>query len=146
MRSPSPPAWFLAALVAMQGLEALAPGPQLVGKPWRLLGLLPIGAGIALHAWASRTFVRAGTTIEPEGRPAALVREGPYALTRNPMYLAGVPILLGWAVLLGVATPFPILLGYPLLASRWIAREEATLERRFGAEWAGYADAVRRWV
>lgn len=146
MRSPSPPAWFLAALVTMQGLEALLPGPRWIGKPWRLLGLIAVAAGMALHAWASRTFVRAGTTIEPEGRPAALVREGPYALTRNPMYLAGVPILVGWAVLLGATTPLAVPLLYPVLASRWIAGEEARLERRFGGEWRGYAEAVRRWV
>lgn len=146
MRTLSPPAWFLAALVAMQGLKVLLPGPQWIGKPWRLSGLVLIGAGMALHAWASRTFVRAGTTIEPEGRPTALVREGPYGLTRNPMYLAGIPILAGWAVLLGVATPLFVLLLYPFLASRWIAREEARMEMRFGVEWRGYADSVRRWI
>ncbi len=130
----------------MEVLHVFVPGPQWLARPWTLLGLLPLGAGMALHAWASRTFIRAGTTIDPEGRAAVLVRAGPYARTRNPMYLAGAPILLGAAALLGTTSPLAILLVYGVGASRWVSREESTLRERFGAEWDSYRGTVCRWL
>jgi protein-S-isoprenylcysteine O-methyltransferase Ste14 len=142
----SPPGWFLAALAAMLALRVAAPGPVWLDPPGTLLGLLPIAAGAALHASAWRAFRSAGTTPEPVGRPAHLVRRGPYARTRNPMYLAGVPILLGVAVLLGSAAPLVIVPAYALGASRWIAREEVLMARRFGAQWEEYRAAVPRWL
>ena len=142
----SPPGWFFTALVAMVALHVVAPGLQWLELPWTLLGLLPIALGIALHAWALSVFAKAGTTPDPEGRPRALVRAGPYARTRNPMYLAGVPILAGALLLLGTATPALVLPLYALGAVRWVAREEGRLSERFGAEWGGYRGAVRRWL
>ena len=146
LRPSTPPAWFFTALIAMVALDVLAPGPRWLEQPWTLLGLIPMGAGVALHAWALAAFARAATTPDPEGRPSALVRSGPYALSRNPMYLAGTPILLGAAVLLGAATPALVLPLYWLGASRWVAREEARLRERFGAEWSDYTVTVRRWI
>lgn len=130
----------------MEALYVVAPGPHWLARPWTLLGLIPVGVGMALHAWASRTFIRAGTTIDPEGSAAVLVRGGPYARTRNPMYLAGVPILLGAATLLGTSSPLAIVLGYAVGAHRWVAREESTLRERFGGEWDSYIGSVRRWL
>ena len=141
-----PPAALFAALVAMMALHLLLPGPRWLVQPWTLLGLVPLAGGMALHAWASRAFIAAGTTIEPDGRPSSLVRAGPYARTRNPMYLAGFPILLGVALLLGTAAPFAILIMYAAAAARWVQREEARLRERFGSEWDDYSGAVRRWL
>jgi protein-S-isoprenylcysteine O-methyltransferase Ste14 len=127
-------------------LHVAAPGPRWLAPPWALLGLIPLALGVALHAWALSVFSRSGTTPDPGGRPSVLVRDGPYRRTRNPMYLAGAPILLGAAVLLGSATPALVLPLYALGASRWVAREEARLAERFGAEWDAYRAAVRRWI
>lgn len=142
----SPPAWFLGALAAMEALGFLAPGAIWLTRPWTLVGLLPIAAGVALHARASATFRAAGTTIEPEGKPSRLVRSGPYARTRNPMYLSGVPILAGAALLLGSATPWTVVALYLAAAPRWVAREEEALGARFGAEWEEYRGTVPRWL
>jgi protein-S-isoprenylcysteine O-methyltransferase Ste14 len=142
----SPPAWFVTALAAMLGLHVLAPGARWLDAPWTLLGVLPIAAGALLHAAALRAFRSAGTTPEPKGRPAHLVRRGPYARTRNPMYLAGLPILLGVELLLGTTTPALIVPAYWLGARRWIALEEALLARRFGDSWDEYSAAVPRWL
>lgn len=124
----------------------IVPGPRWLSPPWTLLGALPIGAGAALHGWATRAFRRAGATAEPEGRPTALVRAGPYRWSRNPMYLAGVPLLAGVALLLGSISPVFILLLYCAVASRWVEREEGALRERFGGEWESYRGSVRRWI
>ena len=142
----SPPAWFLAALLAMQALHVTLPGPRWLEPPWTLLGLVPVAAGALLHAAALRAFLGAGTTPDPEGRPTHLVRRGPYARTRNPMYLAGLPILLGFAVMLGTLVPALVLPAYCVGAALWVAREETVLARRFGAAWEDYRAAVPRWL
>jgi protein-S-isoprenylcysteine O-methyltransferase Ste14 len=142
----SPPAWFLAALLAMQALHVIVPGPRWLDPPWTLLGLVPIAGGAWLHAAALHAFRSVGTTPDPEGCPSHLVRRGPYARTRNPMYLAGLPILLGFAALLGTLVPALVIPAYGLGAARWIAREEAALARRFGAAWEDYRAAVPRWL
>jgi protein-S-isoprenylcysteine O-methyltransferase Ste14 len=142
----SPPGWFFAALVGMAVLHVAAPGPRWLAPPWTLLGLIPVALGALVHAWALRAFARSGTTPDPEGRPSVLVRGGPYGRTRNPMYVAGAPILLGVALLLGTTTPVLLLPLYGLAASRWVAREEARLSERFGADWDAYRSAVRRWI
>ena len=130
----------------MEALHVVAPGPRWLSPPWTLLGLVPVGLGAALHGWALSVFARSGTTPDPEGRPTVLVRAGPYARSRNPMYLAGAPILLGAALLLGTTTPALVLPLYALGATRWVAREEARLRERFGGEWETYSGAVRRWI
>ena len=142
----SPPAWFFLALAAMQALHILSPGPRWLDAPWTALGLVPLALGVWLHASALRAFRGAGTTPDPNGRPAHLVRRGPYRRTRNPMYLAGLPILLGVAVLLGTAAPALIVPAYCAGAARWVGREERLLAKRFGAQWDDYRAVVPRWL
>jgi protein-S-isoprenylcysteine O-methyltransferase Ste14 len=141
----SPPAWFFTALVTMLGLHLALPGARWLEPPFTLLGLLPVALGSWLHASAWRAFRSAGTAPDPEARPAHLVRRGPYARTRNPMYLAGLPILLGCAMLLGTLVPTLVVPAYCAGAARWVAREERRLARRFGAQWEDYQAAVPRW-
>ena len=142
----SPPAWFFGALVAMQVLHVVLPGGRWLTPPATVLGVVPIALGAALHAWALRAFRTAGTTVEPEGRPARLVLLGPYARTRNPMYLAGAPILVGLATLLGTVVPVLVVLVYLGAATRWVEREESLLSERFGEEWERYRASVPRWL
>jgi protein-S-isoprenylcysteine O-methyltransferase Ste14 len=142
----SPPGWFFVAFAAMAALHVAAPGPRWVAFPATLLGVPLIAAGVALHWWALAVFARALTTPDPEGRPRLLVRSGPYARTRNPMYLAGVPILAGVGLVLGTTTPALVLPLYALGAARWVAAEEARLTERFGLEWEAYRTTVPRWL
>ena len=142
----SPPGWFFTLLVGMEALHVALPGSRWLDLPWTLLGVAPLGAGILLHAWSTRVFRAAGTTMDPAGRPERLVRSGPYARTRNPMYLAGLPILTGVALLLGTTTPALALVAYAVGARRWVAREETGLSGRFGADWEAYRATVPRWL
>jgi protein-S-isoprenylcysteine O-methyltransferase Ste14 len=142
-----PSALFFAALVLQEILHLFLPGVGLIPGPWNLLGTVPIGAGVALHAATSRLFARRGTTREALGEATVLVEEGPLRWTRNPMYLGGVVILLGSAVVLGSLTPFLVA---PLFAAviqwRFIRMEERMLARRFGEEYLAYQTRVRRWI
>ena len=142
-----PPAWFFSAVAAMIGLRILLPGPALLSDAWSLAGLVPIAAGAAVNFAAVRAFRRRATTTDPDGTPAALVTDGVYRLTRNPMYLGGVVILFGFGVMLGTASPFAIPPLYALLAAtRFLPPEERTLAARFPADYRDYRSRTRRWL
>ena len=90
------PVYFLASALLMLLLHLGLPGPQLVHGPWRWLGLLPVVAGIALAVAGERAFKRAGTAVLSFSEPSAVVTGGPFAFTRNPMYL-GLPRGRSWS-------------------------------------------------
>ena len=63
------------------------------------VGLIPLGTGIACLLWCVVEFYRAGRgTLAPWAPPRALVVTGLYRYSRNPMYVAVLLILLGWAI------------------------------------------------
>jgi protein-S-isoprenylcysteine O-methyltransferase Ste14 len=85
--------------------------------------------------------------VLPFSEPSALVTTGPFAFTRNPMYLGLVLALLGWAVLLGSLVPFAVVPAFfALIHYRFVLREEPFMMDRFGQEFASYRERVRRWL
>lgn len=74
--------------------------------------------------------------------------KGPlYRLTRNPMYLGFLWILLGWGIFLSNALAFLILPGFVFYMNRFqIEPEERALTRLFGQAFVAYATQVRRWI
>jgi protein-S-isoprenylcysteine O-methyltransferase Ste14 len=79
------------------------------------------------------------------GRPDRLIRGGPYAFTRNPMYLVWT---LGYGgIALAADAAWPLLLPGVLLATDVVVvREESALDRRFGVAYRSYAASVRRYL
>lgn len=81
-----------------------------------------------------------------ERPPERLVVSGPYAYTRNPMYLGHL------ICLLGVTLSFGSLLGALVTAARaiWFHRrvlaDEARLARQFGDAYTRYRERVKRWI
>ena len=117
---------------------------------WRVGAALVVAAiGAAFDVAGILAFRRAKTTVNPmkPEKSAALVCTGVYRITRNPMYVGMVFILLAWAVYL--ASPWALF--GPLVFAVYITRfqikpEERVLAARFGAEFASYLARVRRWL
>jgi protein-S-isoprenylcysteine O-methyltransferase Ste14 len=142
-----PPTYLGAALAAMIAVHVGAPAVHLLSFPATLTGLGPIGAGIALNLAADRAFKARGTTVKPFERSTTLVTTGVFALSRNPMYLGMVLMLLGVALLLGTLTPFVIVAVFAIvLDARFVRAEERMLADTFGDEWRAYRRRVRRWL
>jgi protein-S-isoprenylcysteine O-methyltransferase Ste14 len=142
-----PPTYFLGALAVAAALHFFVPIRQIVVFPWRLLGLLPLVAGAALNVVADRAFARNGTTVKPFERSTTLVTTGVYRLSRNPMYLGMVLVVLGEAALFGSVTPFVVVPALVVLLDRvFIAPEESKLEDAFGEGFSRYRRIVRRWI
>ena len=117
-------------------------------SPWigRSFGALAFGA-LALAIWGQRTMKAAGTNIHP-GMPAlAIVQRGPFAFTRNPLYLSLILLYIAIGVML--ASPAFLAFVVPLvfvLHVGVVLREERYLDAKFGAAYRGYRTRVRRWI
>ena len=144
-----PPLIFLRFLLAATVLEAFVPLPFLAAHALAryLAGAALAAGGFVMIGMGTRCFVAAGTNIPPYLPTTALVVDGIYGRTRNPLYLGTTLVYLGLSVAAG--SLWAIVLVVPLL---WVinvgvvAREERYLERKFGDAYRAYKARVRRWV
>ncbi|ALK08881.1 methyltransferase family protein [Blastochloris viridis] len=142
-----PPVLVAASVAAMVALHLVAPGPAVVAGAARWLGVAAMAGGFGLALAVSRLFARRAANINTFKAPTALVTDGPFRVSRNPIYLGFSVFLLGLAVALGGALPFAVVMAFVVVADRWyIPFEEAAMRRAFGAAYADYARRVRRWL
>jgi protein-S-isoprenylcysteine O-methyltransferase Ste14 len=144
-----PPLIFLRFLVAATVLEAIVPLRFLAAHALAryLAGAALAAGGFVMIGMGTRRFVAAGTNIPPYLPTTALVVDGIYGRTRNPLYLGTTLVYLGLSVAAG--SLWAIVLVVPLL---WVinvgvvGREERYLERKFGDAYRAYKARVRRWL
>jgi protein-S-isoprenylcysteine O-methyltransferase Ste14 len=153
----TPPFWINAALRSVIWL-GLAAGLAYVKKPdgasllavrTDAIGWLGGGiffAGLALHVWSNVSLARS----ERHGSTAAraLVTDGPFRFVRNPIYLAGIALLLGVSLLhfswrvADLVLPLTLFVYFHLAVVRF---EEPELRRRLGSDYEAYCQRVPRW-
>lgn len=145
---PRPDILAYLLVAGMAALRFTIPGAPLMAPTAALLVGLPlVAAGMGLAVLAKFPLQRADTTAETFGIPAAVVRGGPYARSRNPMYLGMGLMLLGAAVAFN--QPYGLAgAAFFVLACHfgYIPYEEAKMRTLFGVEYEDYARAVRRWI
>ena len=92
-------------------------------------------------------FLRHRTPIEPHNTPNALISTGPFAITRNPIYVAMALMLAGWALWSGVVLGLVLVpLFRWIITRRFILDEEARLRAAFGPDADAYIANTRRWI
>jgi protein-S-isoprenylcysteine O-methyltransferase Ste14 len=142
-----PPLLFAICLVCGVVAHFVCPY-HLALSPWLrgLGGALGTGA-VAFAFWGERTMKAAGTNVRPDLPAIAIVSNGPFAFTRNPLYLAvlafftGIGIALDSPAFLAVLVPMFVVLHVGV-----VRREELYLEAKFGDVYRGYKARVRRWI
>lgn len=145
-RPGHPPTLLLAGLITQVAAAWLPdPLPDLPAGG-RALGGASLVLGVALNIAATRGFDRVGTPVRPMSPPRALVTDGVYRITRNPMYLGLALILAGSALALSSVWAALVVLPFVLAMDRLIRREEAFLEDVFGDSYRAYRANVRRWL
>lgn len=111
------------------------------------IALLCIGVAIAVAG--AIAFHRARTTVNPlkPDQASALVTSGTYRVTRNPMYLGMLVVLVGWAAFLASLPALLCTALFVLYITRFqIVPEERVLQRLFGKDFIVYCQRVRRWI
>ena len=111
-------------------------------------GIVPLAVGAALLLWCVRDFYVIGRgSLAPWAPPERLVVVGLYRYSRNPMYVAVLLMLVGWAWTLSSRTLWIyaacIALAFHL---RIVFGEEPWLARTHGEQWTTYAARVPRWL
>lgn len=142
-----PPIWLLFGLVVIFCCNEFFPGPRFTSIAGQIAGGVFIVAGLLLLVTANGLFNAAGTNVIPFREVTALVTTGVYRISRNPMYLGMLSVLIGVAVTVGATTA---LLVPPIFAAivqlRFIQGEEQMLREAYPQEYAAYCKKVRRWV
>ncbi len=131
------PSLLTAAGVRLDRLTGTSPVPPWIGLP---LGAVLIGAGALGALWSTvALYLRGGGFPIALMPPKRLVRAGPYAISRHPLYLSFAVYLLGWGLVarspiaVAIAPIVTLVLGLYALF-----HEERVLGRRFGEEYEGY--------
>ena len=146
LKLPPPALALLLALLMWLAPMWVAPLPW----AWRIaLAAALLGLGLAIGLVAVAACWRAHTTIHPSHpmRTTALVTGGVFRLSRNPMYLCQLLCLLAWAAYLSNPLALALAPLFVLYLNRFqIDPEERALAVLFGARYAAYKSAVRRWL
>jgi protein-S-isoprenylcysteine O-methyltransferase Ste14 len=144
------PPLLLVALfaAAMAGVARLVPSATFI-VPARLAVLISlIALGIAITAAGVVAFRKHETTVNPlaPDEASSLVSTGIYRVTRNPMYLGFLLILVGWCLYLGNGVAALMLPAFVVYMNRFqIGPEERALAEKFGPRFTEYAATVSRW-
>ena len=142
-----PPVWLLITRVTQYVAHRLVPLAELVPPPWNYSGFVLMAFGLFMSATAANLFKRADTPVIPFEKSTALVTDGWFRYTRNPMYLGMVLGCVGLAIVLGsLGAWLPLPEFILILRLRFIRGEEAFLEGIFGEAYLRYKAKVRRWL
>jgi protein-S-isoprenylcysteine O-methyltransferase Ste14 len=146
-----PPLIFVSLAAAGFALDLAVPwrlaAGGAAGRGVEIAGVIVLAAGLALDLVSLALFLRAQTSPIPFRPARAIVAAGPYRFTRNPMYLGMTLTVAGLGLVADVGWLLVSALAAALVVDRAvIPREEAYLERRFGAAWLDYRRRVRRWL
>lgn len=142
-----PPRILLAFLAAGFVIDQFMTAPFLYEPVQYLGGAGLLIGGVALMASAMRRFRTSGTAVETWRATTSIVAEGPYAGTRNPIYVAMLLLYVGVGVIANapaVVALLPVL--FAVLHFGVVLREEDYLECKFGESYLTYKQAVPRWV
>jgi protein-S-isoprenylcysteine O-methyltransferase Ste14 len=142
-----PPVAIGGPLVAGLLVSSTVGDPLATSPVTAAMGWLLVAAFAVWNGWALVTMARHRTALLPGGETTTVIDRGPFARSRNPLYVGllvgsgGVGLLAGslWAVL---ALP----LEWALLRWGAIVPEERYLAAKFGATYADYTGRVRRWL
>jgi protein-S-isoprenylcysteine O-methyltransferase Ste14 len=138
----------IGAPLLVGGLATLLWGDPIDLGGWRVpLGSVLVLFFVGWNGWSLWLFGRHETGLLPGQATRAMIEEGPYRLSRNPLYVGMLALYLGLALLVptfwGVVL-FPAAVVLVLWGA--IRPEERFLHQRFGATYDDYARRVRRWL
>ena len=132
----------VAGILASEVLRLIRPWSFSGSKRlYRGAGLTLVGDGVAITASA----IRAASEVDLE-RASTLITGGPYAISRNPMYVGWTLLYLGAALATRnswMVASLPVLAG---LTHREVLREEQALEETFGEDYTRYRNQVGRYL
>lgn len=108
------------------------------------IGALLVFLSAALRTWGA-AYLRTAVVHDTAQHSEALVADGPFRYTRNPLYLGNLPMTAGIGVLASVSGFIFLLLANWIFVYRLIFREEEALRQTQGESYRVYCEAVPRF-
>ena len=142
-----PPVLLIVVILVGVGLQQIWMLELTTWSGWTFAARASIGLSVTVLVAGWIQFFRAKTNVLHHRPASNLIKSGLYRFSRNPLYLSGLLLQLGIALLMNnlwIALLVPV---SKLAFDRYvIAREEAYLEREFGEAYIDYKRSVRRWL
>ncbi len=142
-----PPALFAGTLTIGLLLQSIFPVP-LLPRLIAIASSVVILVGAALVAISAfRAMRRAQTAVNPSQPTTAIVSNGAFSFSRNPIYLSLTLLYIGISLLFNALWGLLLLLPLMIVVQNGVInREEHYLEQKFGDEYLRYKTSVRRWI
>lgn len=142
-----PPLWCLGSIALIYLCEWVLPSAHISFGVLTVLSWMIFVSAVAVIAWSLLWFLKKKTPVEPHHTPKTLIIEGPYRLSRNPIYLALVMLTIASALGNGSVIGLALAAGlWWILDRRFAAPEEALLRTTFGNEADDYLSSTKRWL
>ena len=143
----NPPTLFWIVIAAIVAADRFFPLVSFAA-PWLLwCGAGLVVAGLAVSIAGKRQFQRVGTNVYTFEEPGQLVTDGPYRISRNPMYLGLVLAATGAALVSGTLSALVIAAVFAItVRCSYIAFEERAMRQQFGDSYEAYCRTVGRWL
>lgn len=137
---------FVVALIGT-GIDRLLGIRGFASVPATIAGAVLLALGFLLRVWATFHFYEHRMNVISLQPQNALITTGPFAFSRNPLYLGG-NVFIFFGAGLGLGSPAALVLTalHLPLVDWMIRREERQLHAQFGDAWVRYAQRVRRWI
>jgi protein-S-isoprenylcysteine O-methyltransferase Ste14 len=143
-----PPILFGLTLLTGTVLQLVFPMPFWEAT-WsrRTLGVVLFLAALSFARWGEATMRGAGTNVRPDRPSTAIVEDGPFRFTRNPLYLSVFTMFVGLAQVTNSAWFLLLLVPMALVLHFGVVRrEERYLDGKFGEAYRAYCARVRRYL
>jgi protein-S-isoprenylcysteine O-methyltransferase Ste14 len=142
-----PPALFAGTFALGLLLHFIFPIPFLPRLIAIASGVVVLVGAAVIAISAFRAMRRAQTAVNPSRPTTAIVSDGAFGFSRNPIYLSLTMLYVGIALLFNALWVLLLLLPLVVVVQNGvIKREEHYLEQKFGDEYLRYKASVRRWV
>jgi protein-S-isoprenylcysteine O-methyltransferase Ste14 len=137
---------FIVALRHLIAPSIVPGGPQAImfTRIVIVAGALLVFLGAGLRTWAA-AYLRTAVVHDTAQHSEALVADGPFRYTRNPLYLANLPMAAGIGVLASCSGFIFLVLANWIFVYRLIFREEESLVKAQGESYRAYCRAVPRF-
>ena len=147
MNRVPPPTYYFSFIILGLALDRAYPLYLNFGVLGTWLGLFILLSSFILVGLVLREFKQAGTSFKDDSQVNVLMTTGPFAFSRNPMYISITLLQLGIGIFLGYVWVLIGLLPALHLTTRFaIIPEESLLTEKFGEAYIDYCSKVRRWL
>ena len=137
---------FIVALrhLIMPSIEPDSPAAEIFARIVIVVGAMLVFVAAAIRTWGA-AYLKTEVVHDTAQHSEALIADGPFRFTRNPLYLASLPMAAGIGVLASRSGFIFLVLANWIFVYRLIFREEEALRQSQGESYLAYCRSVPRF-